>query len=282
MHPLVTPARLHELLQSSRPPLVFDCSWHMPSERRDAQAEFLAAHIPGAQFFDFDGAISDRASSLPHMLPDDALFTSEARRLGLGSDSRVACYDSLGIFTAPRGWWMLRAMGCEQVQVLDGGLPAWRKQGLPLAQGEPDARGEGDFTARLQPGWAATSQSVQATIEDPNTCILDARSGERFRGEVKEPRPQLRSGHIPGSRNLHYQALLRRGRYKSGEELEKLFARYAAPEQKIITTCGSGVTACILALGAMLAGYQPPAVYDGSWSEWGDRESSLPVAKGAG
>lgn len=262
--------------------IVLDASWHMPQAKRDGAAEFLQARIPGAQFFDFDRRICDLEAELPHMLPDAAVFTAELRRLGVNQDSRVVVYDALGVFSAVRAWWMLRAMGHDTVALLNGGLPAWKRAGQSLEAGEAALPQTGNFSAQFQPHWVSDAAQVERALTDPTQVILDARSGERFAGVAPEPRAGLRGGHIPGSLSLPLTDLHdANGGLQSVAELQEAFADLGLQaDQQLIFSCGSGVAACVLALGAELAGYDKLSVYDGSWTEWGDPASGLPVATG--
>jgi len=257
--------------------LLFDASWHMPATGRDGYAEWQQECIPGARFFDFDGKIRDPQSTLPHMLPDAALFTREVRALGLNQHSSVVIYDSMGMYSSPRAWWMLRAMGCTRLALLDGGLPAWKAAGFALARGDADAvYAPGDFSARLDRAQVADAAAVLAALGDPATCVLDARPEARFLGQAEEPRAGLRRGHMPGAVNLPFASLFDRGLLKSRDELEQIVAPLLAGRARAICSCGSGVTACILAFALHLLGNDRVAVYDGSWSEWG-LPSELPV-----
>ncbi len=257
---------------------VLDASWHMPDAGRDAQAEYAEAHIPGAQYFDID-EIADTQSSLPHMLPPVEKFVSRVRRMGIGDGHRVVVYDSAGLFSAARVWWMFRVFGHDDVAVLDGGLPKWRAEGRPLEDMAPIAR-DRHFTAHRDASLVRDVTQVSAAIKLGAEQIVDARAPERFSGAAPEPRPGLRSGHIPGALNVHYRDLLNPdGTMKAPEALRALFTAAGVDLGKpIVNTCGSGVTACILSLAQMRAGARRTAVYDGSWSEWG-AYPDLPVAR---
>lgn len=268
--PLVSVEQLARWLD--RPDLVIlDASWHMPASGRDGAAEFVFGHLPGARFFDFDRRVCDTSVSLPHMLPSPELFDREACLLGVSNDSLVVCYDSVGIFSAPRAWWMFRAMGHERVFVLDGGLRAWKAAGLPEESGASDRVAAGSFKADPDPGLVATLEQVLAAIATPGVRILDARSAGRFLGHEPEPRPGLRSGHIPGAGNLPFAELVSEGFLVPEKQLRALLDSLAAPEDRLICSCGSGVSACIIALAAHRLGRTNVAVYDGSWAEWGGR-----------
>jgi thiosulfate/3-mercaptopyruvate sulfurtransferase len=276
--PLVTPAWLHERLDAPDI-VVLDGSWYLPAAGRDAAAEYRAAHIPGAVRFDID-AMSDEGSPLPHMLPRPEVFASRMRALGLGDGMHVVVYDGMGLFSAPRIWWMLRTFGVRDVAVLDGGLPAWVAAGYPIEEGEPHPRERRHFTARLDQGAVADAGDIARALAGGTTQVVDARSAPRFRGEEAEPRPGVRPGHMPGARNLHYAALQRHGRLKDPTELRAVFAESGIdPDRPIITTCGSGVTAAIISLALETLGHPARSLYDGSWSEWGADESR-PVATG--
>lgn len=239
-----------------------------------------ACRIPGARPFDIDEALSDPDSPLPHTMPGPEQFTEIARGLGINESDTVVVYDNAGIYSSPRAWWMLRAMGFDAVAVLDGGFPAWTDAELPREDNASAPLGSrGDFTARPRPEMIVTADTVDASLAAPDTTVVDARSAERFRGTVPEPRPGLRSGHMPGAVNLPFSDLLRDGKMLPEADLRAAFADVARGRQRFIFSCGSGVTACVPALGAALAGYQELAVYDGSWSEWG-LPSERPVITG--
>jgi thiosulfate/3-mercaptopyruvate sulfurtransferase len=259
---------------------IIDASWHLPTAQRDAKKEFAEAHIPGAQFFDIDD-LSDTASSLPHMLPSPEKFSSRMRRMGIGDGKRIIAYDSVGLFSAARAWWMFKVFGHDDVAVLDGGLKKWLAESRATEDGPALPRQERHFTARFKGSMVKDMKEVAAALKAGTAQIADARSGTRFRGEEVEPRPGVRAGHMPGAANVHYANLLNAdGTLKSAAEIEAAFKMAGVDLSKpVITSCGSGVTAAILTLGLTLTGARDHALYDGSWSEWGGNPDN-PVAVG--
>ncbi|QDL90761.1 3-mercaptopyruvate sulfurtransferase [Paroceanicella profunda] len=258
---------------------VLDASWFLPSEGRDPKAEYLAGHIPGAIFFDID-EISDNQSPLPHMAPPVEKFISRMRALGIGDGYRVVVYDSSGLFSAARVWWTFRLFGKSDVAVLDGGLPKWKAEGRPLEDGTPVLR-DRHFTARRNAALVRDVTQVARAAKLGEEQIVDARAPARFRGEEKEARAGLRSGHIPGSKNVHYRSVLNEdGTMKDAEALRAVFEAAGVDLAKpVVTTCGSGVTAAILSLALERTGHRRHALYDGSWAEWG-MYGDLKVATG--
>jgi thiosulfate/3-mercaptopyruvate sulfurtransferase len=268
--PLVTPEWLARHLER-RDVRIVDGSWHMPQLKRDARAEFTEAHIPGAVFFDID-AIANHATSLPHMLPSAREFARAVGALGIGDRDRVIVYDSRGVVSAARVWWTFRAFGHDAVAVLDGGLPRWRAEGRPVESGAPAPRPR-KFTARLRRSLVRDLAGMRRNLATRQAQVLDARSRGRFAGTEPEPRAGLRSGHIPGSLNLPYDELYQKdGTLLPPQELEGKFKAAGLDLGKpVVTSCGSGVTASVLALGLYAAGRSDVAVYDGSWTEWAGR-----------
>jgi len=258
---------------------VLDGTWFMPSEGRDARAEYAQSHIPGARFFDID-EISDQRSELPHMAPPVEKFMSRMRAMGVGDGHQVVVYDAHGLFSAARVWWLFRLMGQDNIAVLDGGFPKWVAEGRETEDMEPVIR-DRHMTVRRQAHMIKDVTQVSAASKLGDWQILDARAPGRFRGDEPEPREGLRSGHIPGARNVHYRDLLDEdGTMKDADGLRAALSAAGADLSKpVITTCGSGVTAAIINLALERLGKTDHALYDGSWTEWG-AFPTVPVATG--
>ncbi len=251
--------------------VVLDASWHMPGSGRDAATEFARGHIPDARFFDID-TINDAGTDLPHMLPEADDFARMMSELGVSSQSQVIVYDTVGIFSAPRAWWMFRAMGHNKVAVLDGGLPAWRAHNGHVTDARTPLQ-PARFNAQKNTTLVASLEAVRIA-GTTGIAVLDARPAARFKGQAPEPRPGLASGHMPGARNIPFaEVLTATGMLKPKAELEAIFGNVATltPEKPVITTCGSGVTAAILSLALARIGHPDTALYDGSWAQWGSR-----------
>ena len=258
---------------------IFDASWYLPDMKRDAKAEYASAHIPGARYFDID-EISDLRSDLPHTVPPVEKFISRMRAMGVGDGHQVVVYDGAGMFSAARVWWLFRLMGKTDIAVLDGGFPKWQAEGRPTEDMAPVMRDRHITVSRQNTLIKDVTQVAAASKLDDQT-IIDARSPARFRGEEPEPRAGLRSGRIPGSRNVYYKRLLNDdGTMRPVPELRRIFESSGVDLAKpAITTCGSGVTAAILSLALERIGHRQHALYDGSWSEWGMFDY-LPVETG--
>ncbi len=258
---------------------ILDASWYLPDAGRDPKAEYAAGHIPGARFFDID-EIAEHRSALPHMAPPSEKFISRLRAMGVGDGHQVVVYDGAGILSAPRVWWTFRLMGKTDVAVLDGGLPKWRAEGREIEDMEPIIR-DRHMTVQRQAGLVKDVTQVAAASKLGDWEIVDARSAARFRGEAPEPRPGLRGGHIPGAKNVPYQGLLTpEGTLLPPDALRAAFEAAGVDLKKpVISSCGSGITACVLDLALERIGHRAHAVYDGSWAEWG-MYGDLRVAKG--
>ena len=258
---------------------IIDASWYLPDAGRDPVAEYRAAHIPNARFVDIDD-VSDARSDLPHMAPPPEKFISRMRGLGIGDGHQVVVYDGAGLFSAARMWWLFRLMGKTDVAVLDGGLPKWQAEGRPVTDEDPVIR-DRHITVSRQNQLVRDVTQVAQDVKLGQRQVVDARSPSRFRGEEPEPRPGLRAGHIPGSQNVHYRALLNDdGTMKPPAKLRAAFEAAGVDlSRPVVTSCGSGVTAAILSLALERIGHRDHALYDGSWSEWG-MYGDLAVATG--
>ena len=260
---------------------VVDASWHLPPTGRNGREEYDEAHIPGAVYFDID-AISDLDNPLPHMMPTAAAFAAAVGAMGIGNEHRVIVYDADGLFSAPRVWWMFRAFGHDNVALMTGGFRAWQNEGRPVS-GETPTPAATVFAARFNPNMVRSKEQMRANIDSGAELVLDARAANRFAGTEPEMRPGVQPGHIPGSGNLPYAEIVdaEAGCFKSADDLRIAFdAQGATGTHPVTTTCGSGVTACILGLGLHLIGRDDWAVYDGSWTEWGGSADTPIEAEG--
>jgi thiosulfate/3-mercaptopyruvate sulfurtransferase len=257
--------------------VIFDCTFFLPADQRDARAEYAEAHIPGARFFDVD-QIADPDDTLPHMVPSPARFARLMGEKGVSNQSRVVFYDAKGLFSAARGWWLMGLFGHDAAFVLDGGLPKWRKEERPTEGGAELAAKPAHFVPTLRAGRLRGAGDLAANIETKAELVLDARAAARFRAEQPEPRAGIRAGHIPGSRNLPFGELLTaEGTMKPAEALRARFAEAGVDGSKpVVTSCGSGISGAMLTLGLCRAGFPQGALYDGSWTEWGGRHD-LPL-----
>ncbi len=256
--------------------VVLDASFHLPGSGRDATSEFREVHIPGALFFDIE-EISDTSSPLPHMLPSPEKFASRVRKMGIGDGTRVVLYDATNMSGAARAWWMFRVMGAADVVVLNGGLKKWRAENRPVESGEPMPRTERHFTARVNAGLVRDLSDMKQLIGNGAMQIVDARAAARFAGKAPEPREAPRLGHIPGSKNVPFTNLLTAdGTLRSPEEIKAAFTAQGVDVGKpVVASCGSGVTACVIALALAAAGNETAAVYDGSWAEWSGADTPV-------
>lgn len=258
---------------------VVDGSWYLPAMKRDGKAEYLASHIPGAVYFDID-EVADHSSNLPHMLPSPEVFALHMARLGIGDDTRVVVYDGAGLFAAPRVWWTLKTFGAKDVRILEGGFPAWCAEGYPVESGAV-SRNPANFAPKFDASAVADLEDVERALDENSAQVIDARPAGRFRGEAPEPRPGVASGHMPGSLNVPSGAVLDGNKLAAAEKIEAVFRDAGFdPDQPVIASCGSGVSAAILWLALEKIGKSPQAIYDGSWSDWGSKPGQ-PIATGA-
>ena len=247
--------------------VILDGTWFLPNVDRDAKAEFNEKHIPGARFFDID-ANSDQSSSLPHMIPTANAFSESVEKLGISNSSKIAIYDAQGLFSAARVWWLFRLFGHQQVAVVDGGLPAWVTAGFEITDLTTTIK-SGTYQSTFDPIKVVDLTGMQQRVRDQSAIVLDARSAGRFNGSAPEPRPELKSGHMPGAYSLPATDLLVDGKLKPITELQSIFQRFSiTKESPVVTSCGSGVTAAIITLAMAHSGLGMHQLYDGSWTEW--------------
>jgi thiosulfate/3-mercaptopyruvate sulfurtransferase len=259
--------------------VVVDGSWYLPTMNRDPEAEYRAGHIPGAVRFDID-TVKDPNNPLPHMLPQPDVFGAQVGAMGIGDGMKIVIYDGAGLFSAPRVWWTFKVFGARDVAILEGGFPAWTAKGMPVEEGEVRPRAPRTFTARLDHSAVADLRDIQRMLDTGAAQVVDARPADRFRGETPEPRPGVRSGHMPGSLNLPFADITENGRLKDPDAIKEALERAGIdPSRPVVTSCGSGVSAAILSLAFESIGRPAKALYDGSWTEWGSRED-LPLGTG--
>lgn len=277
MHPIVSIDWLQEHLNDSDL-IILDAS--MPSKLAKSAPISTTERIPRARFFDLKKTFSDQNSSLPNTYPSPESFTKGCQALGINKNSKIVIYDNLGIYTSPRARWLFLLMGHTEVAVLDGGLPAWMNSGKPVEPIVAVSYEVGNFEAQLQPALVKSAQDVLDQLDHPKEIVLDARGAGRFTGTVPEPRAGMKGGHMPNAKSLPYTSVLEDGHYKSAAELNAIFDELGVKDANLTFSCGSGITACVIMLAAELTLDNPKAVYDGSWSEWGQESEEYPVVKG--
>ena len=257
--------------------IIFDSTWHMPNIQRDAFKEFNQGHIEKSQYFDID-EISNQKTHLPHMTPSKNTFQKVMRSFGVNDDSIIIIYDTLGIYSSPRVWWLFKYFGHEKTFILNGGLKKWLKEDKPITKKIFNHK-IGNFKVKTNRFLKINYKIILKNLNKKNFIILDARNNNRFKGKINEPRPNLKSGHIPKSKNLFWGDLItNRGTIKTKNNLKKILKKYNLKNKNIVTSCGSGITACILSLGLIYSNNYSSKVYDGSWSEWGSIKG-LPIER---
>ena len=257
--------------------IIFDSSWHMHNTQRNAVKEFKHGHIENSQYFDIDN-VSNRKTYLPHMTPSENFFQKTIRSFGVNNDSIIIIYDTLGIYSSPRVWWLFKYFGHEKTFILNGGLKKWLKENKPITKKTFKPK-IGNFKVKTNSFLKINYKIILKNLNRKNFIILDARNKDRFEGKIKEPRPNLKSGHIPKSKNLFWGDLItNKGTFKSKNNLKKILKKYKLKNKNIVTSCGSGITACILSLGLIYSNNLSSKVYDGSWSEWGSIKG-LPIKR---
>lgn len=270
--PLIDIKKLRELITTNKV-IILDATIHKVNEKIDNSNKIL---IPNSLFFDIEGTFSDHNSGLPNTMVDAKTFESNVQQLGIDKDSVVVIYDRWGVYSSPRAWWMFRYMGHQQTYVLNGGIKAWQDAGLTIVTSHSNPQKSGNFTANVRPSWFEDTKSVLKALQQHSASIVDARGAARFSGKNPEPRPGLRAGHIPTATNLSYDQVLDGAYMKDNVALQALFTNHTHKDTPTIFTCGSGVTAAILALAAYQIGNENISVYDGSWAEWGSNPN-LPI-----
>ena len=266
LNPLVT---VHWLSENLDIPNLIILDASVKNNVSGLKATFPDLQIKGARHFDMETVFFDKKNPIPNMMPSPEVFTSECQKLGIHKNSIIVVYDNLGIYTSPRAWWMFKAMGHPYISVLDGGLDAWKRAGLPCEETIEKKFKRGDFEAHYQVDLVRDSNYILNNLNSDELKILDARSEQRFKGSIPEPREHMASGHIPNSLNLPYNKVLKNGKMKSKSELKKVFSKFNNEDEELIFSCGSGVTACIILLASELVISNQKSLYDGSWSEWG-------------